>query len=354
MPLYFSGERKIPVVELKHLASGQNFYVADTHDPAKRENAYKRFLAANQHAGDSEELAAELPLFFVGDFNSGFAVRNENNTTYGGDRNNLTWCIMTKSGTMHNAYDEFKGRTGPCPRDTSIERGIGPVDHIYMSRDIRTIDYQEITDRATTGSDHPVVYVRAALPSATQVTPQKLSADSLGQFVGPDPTTGVISIQEVDESKLVGVIRYTLTLPEYSGSGVKSLPIAKGVYTLTNRFGECASYYQACHTGLDFAAPDGTPIMAISGGEISSADYAGAYGNRIVIQADDGSEVEYSHQSRFAIESGHVEAGQVIGYVGNTGNVLGANGGYHLHLEVHVNGTPIDPFAFLVRHGLNP
>ncbi|MFE3524921.1 M23 family metallopeptidase [Streptomyces sp. NPDC059161] len=130
-----------------------------------------------------------------------------------------------------------------------------------------------------------------------------------------------------------------------------SLPV--GSYTITSTFGEAGSMWASGHhTGLDFAAPTGTPIKAVHSGTVKSAGWAGAYGYRTVITLDDGSELWFCHQSSIAVSAGQkVATGDVIGRVGATGNVTGP----HLHLEVHTpDGTGIDPMTWLQSKGLNP
>ncbi|MCX5387749.1 M23 family metallopeptidase [Streptomyces sp. NBC_00083] len=130
-----------------------------------------------------------------------------------------------------------------------------------------------------------------------------------------------------------------------------SLPV--GSYTLTSTFGEAGSMWSSGHhTGLDFAAPTGTPLKAIHSGTVKSAGWAGAYGYRTVLELEDGSELWYCHQSSLAVTVGQkVSTGDVIGRVGATGNVTGP----HLHLEVHTpGGTGIDPMAWLQSKGLTP
>jgi len=130
------------------------------------------------------------------------------------------------------------------------------------------------------------------------------------------------------------------------------LPVASGVYHLTSRFGECSSLWSHCHTGLDFAAPTGTPIHAVANGTVTEVGSAGAYGNRTIVTLEDGTELWYCHQTSFSVTTGQqVRAGEVIGTVGATGNVTGP----HLHLEVRPGaGDPVDPFAAIVAHGLRP
>ena len=130
------------------------------------------------------------------------------------------------------------------------------------------------------------------------------------------------------------------------------LPLAPGVYRLTARFGQCSSLWAYCHTGLDFAAPEGTPVLAVANGVITETGWAGAYGNRTVMTLEDGTELWYCHQSSIGVQVGdQVVGGQPIGTVGSTGNSTGP----HLHLEVRPGGgDAVDPFQALTVHGLTP
>ncbi|WP_310963507.1 M23 family metallopeptidase [Nocardioides terrisoli] len=123
-------------------------------------------------------------------------------------------------------------------------------------------------------------------------------------------------------------------------------------YHLTGRFGDVSGLWHTVHTGLDFAAPYGTPIRAVSGGVIVSTAYDGSYGNKTVERLPDGTDLWYAHQSAFAVQPGtQVVPGQLIGYIGTTGNTTGP----HVHLEVRPDGgAPIDPFTALEAHGLHP
>lgn len=121
-------------------------------------------------------------------------------------------------------------------------------------------------------------------------------------------------------------------------------------YRLTARFGQSSGLWANTHTGLDFAAPSGTPVVAVASGTITETGYAGAYGNRLVLTTKEGDEIWFCHLTAFAASAGEeVRAGEVIGYVGSTGNSTGP----HLHLEVRPGaGDPVDPYAALVAHGV--
>lgn len=122
-------------------------------------------------------------------------------------------------------------------------------------------------------------------------------------------------------------------------------------YHLTARFGDYG-LWSTMHTGLDFAAPSGTPIHAVAGGVVTEVGYDGAYGNKTVVTLDDGTELWYCHQTSYVVAVGdRVHSGELIGYIGDTGHTTGP----HLHLEVRPGaGDPVDPYAALVAHGVTP
>ncbi|MEV7832101.1 M23 family metallopeptidase [Streptomyces subrutilus] len=131
-------------------------------------------------------------------------------------------------------------------------------------------------------------------------------------------------------------------------AGSYSLPTS--AYTLTSRYGTAGSMWSSGHhTGLDFAAPTGTPAKAVAAGKIVSAGWSGAYGYRIVLELEDGTEIWYCHLSSMSVTSGPVAPGETIGRVGATGNVTGP----HLHLEVRKGGSTVDPMAWLNSKGLS-
>jgi len=101
------------------------------------------------------------------------------------------------------------------------------------------------------------------------------------------------------------------------------------------------------HAGIDIAAASGTPIRAAANGKVvllQGTGASGGYGNYTCVQHTGSLSSCYAHQSRFGTTSGaRVKQGQVIGYVGNTGNSFGA----HLHFEARVNGSPVQPLNYL-------
>ncbi len=139
-----------------------------------------------------------------------------------------------------------------------------------------------------------------------------------------------------------------------AATGPVTLPIPSG-YTLTAGFGQCsAGVWVACHTGQDFAIAAGTPIHAAMAGTVVSVTHTGPYGNLTKIDHGNGVQSWYAHQSSQAVAVGDtVTSGQVIGAVGFTGNVRPAGpAGAHLHFEIRLNGTAVDPLKWLQSKGV--
>jgi len=108
--------------------------------------------------------------------------------------------------------------------------------------------------------------------------------------------------------------------------------------------------YTKMHTGADWSAPRGTPIIAAGNGTVEKAGWAGGYGRQTIIRHANGYQSSYSHQSaiaRGARPGAQVRQGQVIGYVGSTG----LSTGNHLHYELIVNGRKVDPMRVRLPGG---
>lgn len=111
--------------------------------------------------------------------------------------------------------------------------------------------------------------------------------------------------------------------------------------TFTSPFG---MRWGRLHAGVDLAASSGTPIRAADGGTVRYAGWMDGYGNYTCIQHSSSISTCYGHQSSIGVSVGQsVTQGQVIGAVGNTGHSTGP----HLHFEVRINGTPVDPMGYL-------
>lgn len=132
---------------------------------------------------------------------------------------------------------------------------------------------------------------------------------------------------------------------KYTG-GTMTWPLP-GYYTISSDFEMrdhpiTGKYSQ--HTGIDLPAPKNTKIVAAASGTVVTVGYNTAYGNRVIINHGGGVQTLYAHMTSFAVSEGDtVSAGDVIGYVGSTGNSTGN----HLHFSVLVNGSYVDPKPYV-------
>jgi murein DD-endopeptidase MepM/ murein hydrolase activator NlpD len=98
------------------------------------------------------------------------------------------------------------------------------------------------------------------------------------------------------------------------------------------------------HEGIDIAVPSGTPVAAAASGTVITAGWLGGYGNLVVIDHGNGLATAYGHNSSVTVGAGQsVAQGQVIAYSGSTGHSTGP----HVHFEVRVNGSAVDPLGYL-------
>jgi len=142
---------------------------------------------------------------------------------------------------------------------------------------------------------------------------------------------------------------------DQKGKGAKRMLMRTPVNgaRLSSRFGSRKHPilgYRKNHTGVDFAAPRGTPIMAAGTGTILQAGRFGSFGNYVSIRHSDGYVTAYAHMSKFARgakKGRRVVQGQTIGYVGTTGRSTGP----HLHYEVHKRGKKINPMSLSTLSG---
>jgi murein DD-endopeptidase MepM/ murein hydrolase activator NlpD len=205
--------------------------------------------------------------------------------------------------------------------------------------------YAVVTAAAFVGAGVVALGAASNLPDAKTVSPDVMQSLKSGQV-----TTDAIANRAADpghasRSENRDSVAKTKVSDEQSAQDVWLLPLDD--YQFTSPFGV---RWGVLHAGIDLAAPEGMPYKAIHAGTVTKAGYNGGYGYSITIQNTDGTEVVYAHSRRLMVKTGDkVKAGAVIGEVGNTG----ASYGTHLHLEVHVNGQPVDPIPFLRDHGVD-
>jgi murein DD-endopeptidase MepM/ murein hydrolase activator NlpD len=206
--------------------------------------------------------------------------------------------------------------------DATIERIIGMFAYdVDMTKKIAAGDSIEILETAPDAEGRTeLLYVSLTLGTTTRQLYRFGTDDGVVDFYDPDGETG----------------KRFLTRRPLEGGG-----------TLRSRFGyriHPIFHTRKLHTGVDLAARSGTPIYAAGDGVIKYYKWQSGYGNKVEIQHVNGYETAYGHMSRYVdgLEVGsHVRQGQIIGYVGSTGQSTGP----HLHFEIKINGNLVDPLS---------
>ena len=212
-------------------------------------------------------------------------------------------------------------------------------------------------------ADNAKMFTPASALTGTSAATSSLELDDRSQAVSRDSQRAALedasdadlqaAVEAQAQQRNAALAELAASAERYAGeiaANAWNLPLSG--YRLTAGFGESSGLWASTHTGLDFAADSGTPVVAVANGVIRSATYDSSYGNKIVLTLEDGTEIWYCHLSGFNVSAGEsVTGGEPIGFVGSTGNVTGP----HLHLEVRPGaGDPVDPYAALVAHGLQP
>ncbi len=152
---------------------------------------------------------------------------------------------------------------------------------------------------------------------------------------------------DAEIKKMAEELKKQQTPPSATGSYMWPLPASKGISSGYGMRKISLYGYEKFHAGIDVPAGMGSSILAADGGTVIVSSYDGGYGNYIMINHGNGRVTLYAHMSSRAVAEGAtVNKGQVIGYVGSTGNSTGP----HLHFEVRNNGSTTDPCAYFTGY----
>jgi murein DD-endopeptidase MepM/ murein hydrolase activator NlpD len=202
--------------------------------------------------------------------------------------------------------------------DVDFQSRIGPDDQIEVF-------FSQPSEDDTVSAESELLYVKASFGGNTRSFYRFQMADGTVDYFDPE-----------GRSARQFLLRNPIPNGKFrSGFGKRRHPILG---------------YVKMHTGVDWAAPTGTPIISAGNGTVEKAGWAGGYGRQTIIRHANGYETSYNHQSRIAkgvVPGAKVRQGQVIGYVGSTGLSTGA----HLHYELIVNGTKVDPMRVRLPTG---
>jgi murein DD-endopeptidase MepM/ murein hydrolase activator NlpD len=176
------------------------------------------------------------------------------------------------------------------------------------------------------------------------------SVDLVGEAPGEDSLVPTMreSLAEYSYLRTTNLARRQRNI--FSRADVNVLP---GIWPVNGRlmggFGERSDPFSgegAMHTGVDISAPRGTPVHAAADGIILHAGWNGGYGRCVIVDHGNNYQTWYAHLSRMdVIEGEEIRQGEVLGAVGTTGRSTGA----HLHYEVRIGSTPVNPYRFLAR-----
>ena len=156
---------------------------------------------------------------------------------------------------------------------------------------------------------------------------------------GEKKSVSVVSENIIEQSSSKVITKGTKSILNGT-SAVFTSPTRGG--TITSTFGE---RWGKNHNGLDIAGNTGDPVMAALDGKVKSTFYErNGYGNVVILEHEGGIETRYAHMSKIGVKTGDtVKKGDIVGEVGSTGRSTGP----HLHFEVRVNGSPVDPEKYI-------
>lgn len=251
----------------------------------------------------------------------------------------LNDCVITFDG------EQIDDITTYCP--------IGAV--VQLSEEVpylqvlttKEVEYNETIDYDTVTTEDPDMYKGDSVIESAGIEGEKkvtaLVTYKDGVPVSTDVTSEIVLSEPVTQYMRVGTRETTTPVSTGSGgSGEYFWPVDGGYISAYQGDGRG-------HKGIDIAAPYGTPIYAAeSGTVIETGDgWNGGYGNCVRVQHDDGNITVYAHQSSIAVSYGdYVVKGQLLGYVGSTGDSTGN----HLHFEVRSYGTYANPLDYVSQN----
>ena len=205
-------------------------------------------------------------------------------------------------------------------RDNEVYRSIFEANPVPDSMRTKLIEKKKEFEKVNVMSDNELAHgIEATLNNiAARITYQFQSYNAIEKLIKNqgDKLASIPAIQPVSNKDLTRIA---------SGFGYRIHPI----YGIAKM-----------HNGLDFTAPQGTPIYATGDGLVTTAGLGAGTGNHVIINHGYGYETVYMHMVRIKALSG--QRVKVIGWVGSTG----ASTGPHCHYEVHISGTPVDPVYF--------
>lgn len=233
------------------------------------------------------------------------------------------------------------------PPAKRVEASLGRLDEAMSRTSEAQIDALREMDRKVTEAQKKL---RSAL-AETGLDTDRMSVPNLadGGIGGPLVPVKLDASAGPFEATLTALQPRLTSLIRLRGL-VEQIPLARpmaGDHDFTSNFGYRTDPFTrglAMHTGIDFRAAAGSPILATAPGKVVAAEYNGGYGNMVEVEHGNGLSTRYAHMSAISVSVGQmVKTGSVLGKVGSTGRSTGP----HLHYETRINEEPVDPTRFL-------
>ena len=287
-------------------------------------------LVANRKTGAVRRLTLSRRVGLIGGF-SLFVLPLLIGLGSGGATQAELQILRSANETLRLENDSYREATGELTEQiSSLQTALAQLgEQVELDPATRQAIENLARSRATGGSSNPIAAAAAAAKAVPEGT-FGILRDLLGSL----------------ESRLASVRTQVENQQALGRATPSTWPI---IGWLTSGFGSRKDPFTGqpdYHTGLDISAQYGTPIRATADGTVESAGYNGNYGNAIVVNHGYGISTRFGHLSRFASRPGQrVKRGEVIGYVGATGRATSS----HLHYEILMNGSPINPLRLLTR-----
>jgi len=200
------------------------------------------------------------------------------------------------------------------------------------------------TDRRLANARH--VFRKLGIDADAVISGSHLKTANMG---GPFEALTATDLGPARISDLIANVQdnlATIAKLRYEGSRMPVWLPLHHAERITSSFGpriDPLLHVPAMHTGIDFRAPYGSPVLATASGKVDMAGWDGGYGRLVEIDHGFGVKTRFAHLKAIKVKLGqHVKRGAVVGYLGNTGRSTG----FHLHYETRVNGHPINPVRF--------
>ncbi|MEU9996463.1 transglycosylase family protein [Streptomyces sp. NPDC050848] len=268
------------------------------------------------------------------------------------------WPVCSTQAGLTTAHASPIAPDGMAPADptetTPAREGVRPQVASYVVRPGDTLASIADHFRISGGAAELAADNQAVLDHGNPTAGTRLSVGSIPIDTAPHHQGQLQADTDINDSRPADQPATTTPSPIDGHAQVQTeatTPLDQAQVTTPYRAAG-SMWSSGYHTGVDFAAPTGTPVKAIAAGVVHSAGPAGAYGNEIIIRHADGHYSQYAHLSQIDVQTGQqVTVGAQIGLSGSTGN----SSGPHLHFETRTSpgyGSDIDPISYLRNLGV--